>query len=281
VHLYLSRFAALRLVPALLAIGAVATIGACSADHSPGSKSATGRAESSAKTDDSAAGTVDLGGPPYTPEAVNAPGTISGNVTLVGGPRTDTIPVTVDQPVCGTSVDGPVSANAKGLSNAVVWIADIKTGKALPVAKRIDLSSEDCVLDPRVQGAVVGTTVNVTNDDKLLHRLIFTPMGTHDTLTVMPFFNTGQVVPSERLAKAPGIVEVTCALHPWTHAYIAVFDHPYFAVTDDDGKFTIDSLPAGTYKMMVWHEGAAQPVAQHIQVAPNGSAKVDVALTIK
>jgi hypothetical protein len=264
------------LFAALFTIGAV---GACSADHAPGSKSA--RAETSAKTDDSAAGTVDLGGAPYTAEAVTAPGTVTGTISLTGAPRMDTVPVTVDQPVCGQSAAGPVSATAKGLSNSVVWIADITKGKALPESRRIDLSSEDCGLDPRVQAAVVGTTVNVTNADRLLHKLIFTPIGTHDTLTMMPFFNTGQVVPSERLAKVPGIVEVTCVMHPWTRAYIAVFDHPYYAVTDDDGKFTIDSLPPGSYKMMVWHEGAAQPVEQQIQVAPNGSAKVDVALTIK
>jgi hypothetical protein len=268
-----------RLIAALFAIAAV---GACSGKRDAAdTNSATARAETSAKTDDSAAGTVDLGGTSYKPEAVSAPGSISGTITLAGGPRTDTVPVTVDQPVCGKEVDGPVSATAKGLSNSVVWIADIKTGKTLPDAKRIDLSSEDCVLDPRVQAAVVGTTVNVTNDDKLLHKLVFTPIGTHDTLTVMPFFNTGQVVPSERLAKESGIIEVRCTLHPWTRAYIAVFDHPYFAVTGDDGKFTIDSLPPGTYKMMVWHEGAAQAVAQQIQVGPNGAAKIDVALTIR
>lgn len=264
------------------ALFAIAAASACSSGHdAAGAKTASARAETSAKTDDSAAGTVDLGGAPYKPEAIAAPGSVSGTITLTGGARTDTIPVTVDQPVCGKSVDGPVSATAKGLSNSVVWIADVKTGKPLPEARRSDLSSEDCVLDPRVQAAVVGTTVNVTNDDKLLHKLIFTPIGTHDTLTVMPFFNNGQVVPSERLAKTPGIVEVRCALHPWTHAYIAVFDHPYFAVTGDDGSFKIDSLPPGSYKMMVWHEGAAQPVAQQIQVTANGSAKIDVALPLK
>lgn len=224
---------------------------------------------------------MDLGGTPYKPTVLTAVGSLSGTITLVGGPRKDTVPVTVDTTVCGKSVDGPVTASAKGLSNSVVWIANIASGKTLPPSRRIDLSSEDCVLDPRVQAAMVGTTVNVTNDDKLLHKLVFMPIGTEDTLTIMPFFNNGQVVPSERLAKQPGIVEVRCAFHPWTHAYIAVFDQPYFAVTGDDGNFKIDSLPPGTYKMMVWHEGAGKPIAQQIQVAANGSAKVDVALTIK
>jgi hypothetical protein len=255
--------------------------GACSKGAEPATAKRATAGLSTAKTDDSAAGTVDLGASAYKAAALSSVGSVSGTITLAGGARKDSIPVTSDQPVCGNSVEGPITATAKGLSNSVVWIAGVTTGKALPDSKRIDLSSEDCVLDPRVQAAIVGTTVNVTNDDKLLHRLIFMPIGTHDTLTVMPFFNNGQVVPSERLAKTSGIIEVRCALHPWTHAYIAVFDHPYFAVTGDDGSFKIDSLPPGSYKMMVWHEGAAQPVAQQIQVTANGSAKIDVALPIK
>jgi hypothetical protein len=258
---------------------AVAVAGACSKD-APAGSATKARTASAANKDDSAAGTVDLGGVAYKPEPLTAVGSIGGTIKLDGLPRKDTIPVTLDQPVCGQSVEGPVVASDKGLSNAVVWIADVTTGKPLPVSKRIDLSSEDCVVDPRVQAAVVGTTVNVTNDDKLLHKLVFMPIGTHDTLTKMPFFNAGQVVASERLAKKSGIVEVRCALHPWTHAYIAVFDHPYFAVTGNDGSFKIDSLPPGTYKVMVWHEGAGKPVEQQVQVGAGGTARVDVAMKV-
>jgi len=253
----------------------------CSGDKKSGGKSATTRGATAGKrTEDSAAGSVDLGSRGYTPGTVTTVGSITGTITLAGGPRADMVPVTLDQRVCGQTAEGAVTATAKGLSNAVVWIADMKTGKPMPVERRIDLSSEDCELDPRVQAAVANTTVNVTNDDKLLHRLIFTPIGTHDTLTLMPFFNNGQVVPSERLTKRSGIVEVRCAMHPWTRAYIAVFDHPYFAVTAANGAFTIDSLPPGNYKLMVWHEGSAKPVEQRVQVAAGGAARADVSVAI-
>jgi hypothetical protein len=182
--------------------------------------------------------------------------------------------------ICGKTAPGAVTATDKGLSNAVVWIADVQVGKPLPVERRIDLSSEDCGLDPRVQATIVGTTTNVTNDDKLLHKLVFTLIGSHDTLTKMPFFNAGQVVASERLARKAGIVEVRCLMHPWTRGYIAVFDHPYFAVTGADGSFKIDSLPPGTYKLMVWHEGADKAVEQQVQVTAGGVATADVALSI-
>ena len=211
---------------------------------------------------------------------MSAVGAVSGTIKLDGPPPPATIPVPYDQTVCGKTTEGPVSATAKGLSDAVVWIADVKTGKNFPIDKRVELSSDNCELDPRVQAVVVGTTVDVFNDDKLLHHLIFTRMGTTDTLTKMPFFNTGHVVASELLAKDAGMVEVRCIQHPWTRGYIAVFDEPYFAVTRDDGSFTIDSLPPGTYKMMVWHEGASGPVQQQIQVAAGGTAKVDLSIRV-
>ena len=161
---------------------------------------------------------------------------------------------------------------------AVVWIQDIRSGKPFPVEKRTELSSDDCVLDPPIQAVVVGTTFNVFNDDKEVHRLVFTRSGTHDTLTVMPFFNSGQVVASERLAKAPGIVDVQCARHPWMHGYIAVFSQPYFAVTDEHGGFAIDSLPPGKYTVLAWHEGMSSPSSQSVQIAANGRATVDLTL---
>jgi hypothetical protein len=262
----------------LLASGALE---ACSKDAPAATGAAPGgQSPPRAGKDDSAAGSVDLGRGGYKPGELAAAGSVSGTIKLNGAARNDVVQIPIDAAVCGTTSPGAVTATDRGLSNAVVWIAGITAGKPLPVERRIDLSSEDCGLDPRVQATLVGTTTNVTNDDKLLHKLIFMPIGSHDTLTKMPFFNAGQVVASERLAKKPGIVEVHCLMHPWTRAYIAVFDHPYFAVTGADGSFKIDSLPPGTYKLMVWHEGADKPVQQQVQVTAGGVATADVALSI-
>ncbi len=262
------------------ALFACTLFAACSKDG-PSAGSASILASKSGKIDDSAAGSVSIGGTHYRPVTMTAMGAVSGTVKLQGMAPPPTVPVTIDQDVCGTTAESGVSNSPKGLSNAIVWITDVETGKPLPMDKRKELASDNCALDPRVQAAVVGTTFNVFNDDKLIHRLIFLRAGTHDTLTVMPFFNSGQVVASERLAKTPGIVEIRCVQHPWTRGYIAVFDHPYFAVTEKDGSFKIDSLPPGNYKMMVWHEGAAQPVEQQIHVTTNGMARADVAIAVR
>lgn len=231
------------------------------------------------KIEDSATGSVDLGSGVYTPGALSAVGSVTGNIKLDGPAPSGTTTITSDQPICDTTPEPATVATPKGVSNAVVWISGVRSGKAFPIEKRTELSSENCLLDPRVQAVVVGTTVNVFNEDRLFHKLVFI-RGLHDTLTKMPFFNSGQMVASERLATKPAIVRVRCALHPWMRGYVAVFDHPYFAVTDANGRFTIDSLAPGSYTMMVWHEGMSQPLARQIQVAANGTAKVDLAIRV-
>ena len=181
-----------------------------------------------------------------------------------------------EAPDCEQKSIATRATKTPSFANTVVWIAGMTAGKPMPVEKRADLSSEKCVLDPRVQAVIVGTTVNVINDEKVLHKLVFTKLGTRDTLTVTPFFNTGQMVASERLAKTTGVVEVRCARHPWTRAYIAVFDHPYFAVTERNGTFKIDSLPPGNYTLMVWSPGDAKPLERKIQITGGGQTRVDL-----
>lgn len=261
---------------ALLACALAGGFSACSKDAAqPATKS---RFAARARTDDSAAGSVDLGEASYKPGTVTAFGTVRGTIKLDGPPPADTLAITTDQKICGTKAPSAYSVSPKGLGGAIVWINEPKTGKPLPLEKRTELTSEKCALDPRVQAVVVGTTVNVFNDDKLIHRLVFLRPGTDDTLQVLRYFNDGQVVASEKLAKETGIVEVRCVQHPWTRGYIAVFDHPYFAVTDDDGSFKIDSLPPGKYTANVWHEGMAKPVSQQIDIAANGTATIDLAI---
>src|SRR5581483_7673533 len=177
-----------RVIVALLAFSAVA---GCSKDSkSNRSKGASSRVAGRALTDDSAAGTVDLGTSSYKAAALASVGAINGTIKLDGPPPASTMTITRDSAVCGTTVPTVASTSKSGgLPNAVVWIADITSGKPIPNDKREDLTIDHCQLDPRVQAMVVGSTVDVENEDKLIHRFVFTRAGTHDTLTVMPFFN--------------------------------------------------------------------------------------------
>jgi hypothetical protein len=228
---------------------------------------------------DSAAGTVDIGGTSYRPGPMSAVGSVSGVVRLKGDVPGDTAVTASGQPACDVSSE-PVANSARDEANTVVWIADPRTGRALPIERRVELTTEHCAIEPRITTAVVGSGLNMFNDDRLLHKLVFTRMGTDDTLAVMPFFNEGQLVASSTLAAKPGVVEIRCAQHGFMHGYILVFDHPYFTTTSSDGSFKIDSLAPGSYKLMVWHEGAAKPVERTIKVTAGGTARTEVALAM-
>jgi len=253
-------------------------VAACSRDSSAANSSGA-KARAAATAGEAAGETVDLATDSYTPGTLSAVGGVKGTITLDSTARVDSMPITSDQAVCGNTPQLSAEIGAKRqLANALVWVAGVKTGKPLPVERRVSMSSEDCTIDPRVQGTVEGAAVNVFNDDKLIHRLVFLRAGTNDTLIVTPFFNIGQVVATEKLAKDPGVVEVRCVQHPWTRGYLAVFDHPYFAVTEKDGRFAIDSLPPGSYRLMVWHEGMAKPMERPLTISA-GETGVDVTVS--
>jgi hypothetical protein len=229
----------------------------------------------SAHIADTGKSAIDLSlGASYTTANLSSFGAVTGTMHIIDSAAFGDSAAKV-VPECAPRGRGPAPLPAgRQFGNTVVWIADAKSGKPMPIEKRAEISSDNCILDPRVQAVTVGTTVNVINDDKVLHKLIFTKFGTHDTLVVTPFFNSGQIVATERLAKTPGLVEVRCVEHPWERGYIAVFDHPYFAVTEDNGTFKIDSLAPGSYRLMLWHEGLGKPIEQQVQVAAGGTATV-------
>jgi hypothetical protein len=65
----------------------------------------------------------------------------------------------------------------------------------------------------------------------------------------------GTQIDIDDLVASPRPIIVSCNIHPWMRAYVRVFNHPYFAVTDADGKFEMKNAPAGKYHIVMWHEG--------------------------
>jgi hypothetical protein len=175
----------------------------------------------------------------------------------------DTLLVAVDTIVypirdfdaCGAElVDRTVLRTGSNLANAVVWLRGVAEGKQGPLRKRHDLTSQSCLVSPRVQAVVAGGTLNVRNLDNAVHVLRFTDATSGQVVARITQSQRGQVVPIDYLLLSPAIIEVTCEIHPWTRGWIHVFSHPYFAVTDRNGAATMDSVPAGEHHLMVWHE---------------------------
>src|SRR5688500_34256 len=192
--------------------------------------------------------------PPYTVvEGVG--GRISGIVEIDGEIPPDTIVhPTSDQRVCGESlVDVTIQRSGSRLGGVVVWLDDARSGKRLPLEKRYSVTNENCVLLPRVQAVVVGGTLNVRSSDPLMHRTRISRLS-GQVLRIIRHDDDGQVVPVEGVLNQPGWLRLTSDVHPWMVGWVAVFDHPYFAVTPRTGEFSLDSIPPGSYELDARHD---------------------------
>jgi hypothetical protein len=207
---------------------------------------------------------------------------VSGTVTLAS-PLAPADPVSVgrDSLVCGSVIpDSSVQQKGTGLGNVVVWLDAVRSGKPFPVDKRLELESDRCVLTPRVQAAVMGSAVNVIGHDDFRQHLRFLSAGDTAARATVLLGKDEQVIPTELPAKSPGLVIVRDADHPWPRAYLAIFDHPYFAVTRPDGSFVIDGVPPGKYTLVAWHERTGK-TEQSVSVTANAAAKVALSLSGK
>lgn len=216
---------------------------------------------------------------PYRVAPVTTPSTIVGTVDFDGiPPSAQAVQPTVDQNVCPKSiVSRNVTLAGTRVAGAVVWLTDIRTGKAFPLERRFDLTNNDCMLDPFVQAITTNSTLNVGNDDRAVQTNRFINVGTGKIVALAPFNDDGEVVPVDRF-REPAEIEVVSEQHPWAHAWIAVLDHPYFAQTDAKGAFSIDGVPPGRYQIRAWHPalGFADD-----SVTVTGGQQVSVAFRIR
>jgi hypothetical protein len=127
-----------------------------------------------------------------------------------------------------------------------------------------------------VMGAMVNQKLNITNSDPTQHNIHFTPKNNPDWNQSQP---NGAPALTHSFARSEVLVPVKCNQHPWMKAYVGVLKHPFFAVSAEDGTFTIKGVPPGTYTVAAWHEGGATGTEKtmSVTVPASGSAKADFA----
>ena len=204
------------------------------------------------------------------------PGSVGGKIVYAGkAPAAQTVSVTKDTEVCGSSqkLEELIVGSGGSLANVVVWVEGVPEGEK---AKKttVTLDQVDCRYTPHVQAAGKGSEAQLLNSDAVLHNVHGVVNGKRDAFNVaMP---TKGMKVKKKLRK-PGLVKIGCdAGHTWMSAYIYVFGHPYYAVTDKSGKYNIPALPAGTYTLKTWHEKLGEK-SQSITV----DGKEDVSITYK
>ena len=201
-----------------------------------------------------------------TPTAENTPppaaepagtASIAGTINF-NGTAPDRPAITLDRE-CRALHEGDVHTqntvvNDNGtLRWAFVYVKSGLEGRTFaPPAEEVVFDQRGCMYTPHVFGAQVGQTVRIINSDAFLHNVNSQPEQRSNK------FNFG--MPTQNMEKehkfrtAEVMVKIRCDVHGWMGAYAGVLDHPYFAVSGEDGSFSIEGLPAGTYTLEAWHE---------------------------
>ncbi len=168
-----------------------------------------------------------------------------------------------ERPPLDRMSDPVCAANPRASEDVVVAkgrvrdvLVRIKVGTAgthrhpVPTAPVV-IVQDQCMYGPRVVGLVEGQPLEVRNGDPTFHNV----RGNRDGKVVWNLAQPAAAPAITRtdLGKPGDIVDLHCDVHPWMAGWVAVHDHPYFAVTGADGAFVIANVPAGTYTLEAWH----------------------------
>jgi hypothetical protein len=219
-----------------------------------------------------------------------ANGTIEGTIRLAGPtPAVAARPILKDASACGreAAAESVVAGKGGGLANVVVFLKDAKPAAAPAPVAGASLDQRKCRYIPHVQALTVGTSLAVMNNDAILHNVHGNEAKTDGpALTV---FNLATPIKGQKVPVAmrkPGLVKLQCdAGHTWMNAWIYVFDHLYYAVTDDSGAFVIGDVPPGEHVVELWHEpangeGAGTRTTAKVKVTDGKRTRLDLALRL-
>lgn len=230
---------------------------------------------------------------PETAGATKAPptsglGTITGVIAYNGAPPAPKKIDTSADPVCGQknptlSTEDTVVKDGK-LANVFVYIKDGAASDGTKIgdyawtapSSAVTLDQNGCHYKPHIIGVQTKQKLTITNSDPTQHNIHWTPEKN-------PEWNQSQANGAPAIDKsfnqAEVMVPVKCNQHPWMKSYIGVMKTPFFAVSAEDGTFTIKGVPAGTYNVVAWKEGGAKGTEKtmSVTVAANGSATANFA----
>jgi plastocyanin len=238
-----------------------------------------------------AASVAACSGSSSAPPAASAPApvdpatvaTVSGQVRLDGpAPPADVIRLDGD-PKCLALLGGEerrteyvVMGTGNSLQNVFVYVKDGLPPAMYPVpATPVVIDQQKCRYVPRVLGIQVGQQLTIRNSDPLLHNV-------RAEGQINQTFDVGTPIQGMEVKRTFATREVMvpfkCQVHSWMNAYVGVLEHPFFAVTDGSGHFSIPKLPPGTYTIEIWHERYGTQT-QQVTVAAKDSK--DLTFTFK
>ena len=189
---------------------------------------------------------------------VHDAGTIVGTVKWGGAiPHLAKFPITKDLNVCDpssnktTDLERLIIGEDRGVANTVVYLKNITAGKPLSAPdERRHLDQRHCRYVPHILLVPEKAELSMQSSDATLHTVHMEGAATYN----LPFPFPNQAI--ARTMSTPGLVTLRCnGGHVWMNAEMFVIPHPYYAVTDESGRFEFSDVPPGTYQIVAWHEG--------------------------
>ena len=185
---------------------------------------------------------------------------LEGRVVVSGlVPEPEELVVTRDEEVCGRNhlLDESLIVSAKnhGLKNVVVWLSsktEVPVHPSLQVLQKpIRLDNRDCRFEPRIVRLRTQQILQSTNADPIPHNVAVYGRRNQPFSIIIPADGPlERTFPKEELQP----IRVDCSIHAWMRAYLVITEHPYSAVTDENGDFAIANLPQGSWQFRFWHE---------------------------
>ncbi|HXT12219.1 MAG TPA: hypothetical protein VN873_11705 [Candidatus Angelobacter sp.] len=221
---------------------------------------------------------------------------ITGTVTLNGTPppEREITPLEAD-PICGKLNNGKVfteffrvNKDNKGLADVVVELKGVKAENASDSTPPAVLDQKGCLYTPQILAIQTGQKLIVKNSDPAtvpMHNVHVNPTAPENKEAYSTKISQPQMSGGADLTytfPAPeNFMKFNCDVHPWMFAWVTVVDNPYFAVTDENGKYTIKNVPAGKYKIVAYHRKAAPNGVEKDVDVSGGNATVDFTIDVK
>jgi len=217
--------------------------------------------------------------PAPTPIDPNTVASVNGTVKLDGqAPKEAKIDMSQDAACKGTNTAETIVADHGDLANVFVYVKDGLGDRTFAVpTDAVTIDQQGCKYHPHVLGVMAGQNIQIKNDDQTTHNIHPTPQNNREWNESQP----PSTAPIEKsFAREEIMLPVKCNQHPWMKMYINVVKSPFFAVTDDHGKYEIKGLPPGTYTLAFVQEKLGEQ-DQQVTLAAKDSKTVDQAFKMQ
>jgi plastocyanin len=204
-----------------------------------------------------------------------AAGTVAGKVTFTGTPPKMKPIDMAKEPSCATQHPTPVMTETvvtgpgDAVVNAVIYISAGDSATTTPT-EAVRYDQKGCQYIPHVAVMQVGQPLDIYNNDKTSHNI-------HPLALINPEWNKSQppgTPPIHTTYAKPEFIAVKCNVHPWMHGYFAVLTTSHYALTGNDGSFSLAGLAPGKYTVTAWHEKFGRQ-SQEVTVGPSGTVAVN------